>query len=100
MRGVELAVGFQLGRAVGAARDVLFQFVTSVVRQLVVDMQQNIFLYPFAFHWFTPGLGRFVVLHRMSASEPRNFWVARNKVFFAVSSVVFKISPTVRNFNP
>ena len=39
-------------------------------------------------------------LHRMSAREPRSFCVARNKVFFAVSSVVFKISPTVLNFNP
>jgi len=40
------------------------------------------------------------LLHRMSAKAPRNFWVARNKVFLAVSSVVFKISPTVRNFSP
>jgi hypothetical protein len=36
----------------------LLQFVTSVVRQLVVDMQQNIFLDPFAFHSFTSSRGR------------------------------------------
>src|SRR5579864_9451320 len=39
-------------------------------------------------------------LHFMSASAPRSFCVARNSVFLAVSSVVCKISPTVRSFNP
>ena len=38
--------------------------------------------------------------HRISASALRSFCVARNNVFFAVSSVVFSISPTVRNFSP
>ena len=57
-RGMKLAGRFQLSRAIGAARHVLLQFVTSVVRQLVVDMQQNIFLDPFAFHSFTPSRGR------------------------------------------
>ncbi len=38
--------------------------------------------------------------HLISASAPRNFCVARKRVFLAVSSVVCKISPTVRSFNP
>ena len=86
-RGVKLPAGFQFRSALRAARQVLFQFVTSVIGQLVIDVQQNVLSYPLAFH-------------RMSANAPRSFWVARNKVFFAVSSVVFKISPTVRNFSP
>ena len=39
-------------------------------------------------------------IHRISDNRARNFWVARNNVFFAVSSVVFNISPMVRSFNP
>ncbi len=35
-----------------------------------------------------------------SARFARSFRVARNNVFFAVSSVVFNISPIVRSFNP
>ncbi len=38
--------------------------------------------------------------HLISASVARNFCVARNSVFFAVSSVVFSISPTVLSFRP
>ena len=53
---MELARRLQLRRAVGAARHVLLQFVTSVVRQFVIDVEQNIFLYPFAFHNCTPRL--------------------------------------------
>ena len=108
---MELARRLQLGRAIRAARHVLLQFVTSIVGQFVVDVQQNIFFNPFAFHNCTPsgeilplldrtGETPAPTLHRMSASAPRNFWVARNKVFLAVSSVVFNISPTVRNFSP
>src|SRR6185312_9322122 len=41
-----------------------------------------------------------LALYRISANAPLSFCVARNKVFFAVSSVVCKISPTVRSFNP
>jgi hypothetical protein len=33
---------------------VLLQFVTSIVRQLVVDVQKNVFLHPFAFHSCIP----------------------------------------------
>ncbi len=55
---MELAGRLQFSRAIGAARHVLLQFVTSVVRQLVIDMKQNIFLNPFAFHSFTPSQGR------------------------------------------
>ena len=51
---MKLACGFQLARALGASRYVLLQFVTSVVGQLVIDVQQDIFLYPFAFHRCTP----------------------------------------------
>ena len=40
------------------------------------------------------------LLYLISASAPRNFCVARKRVFFAVSSVVCRISPTVRNFIP
>jgi hypothetical protein len=36
----------------------------------------------------------------MGAKAPRNFCVARNNVFLAVSSVVFNISPMVRSLNP
>ena len=39
-------------------------------------------------------------IYLMSANWPRNFCVARKSVFLAVSSVVCKISPTVRSFNP
>jgi len=39
-------------------------------------------------------------LYRASASLARNFLVARNSVFLAVSSVVESISPIVLNFKP
>ena len=119
---MKLAGRLQLRRAGGAARQVLLQFVTGVVGQLVIDMQQNILLDPFALHSFTPSQScgtdpvmsvrplkhlrldavsaSHNVSHRMSARAPRSFCVARKNVFFAVSSVVFRISPTVRNFNP
>src|SRR4029077_1471017 len=42
------------GRALGAPCHVLLQFVTGVVGQLVIDVQQNIFLYPCTFHRCTP----------------------------------------------
>src|ERR1700690_1811149 len=51
---MKLAGCFQLSGATGAASYVLLQFITSVIRQLVIDMQQNIFLNPFAFHSVTP----------------------------------------------
>jgi len=38
--------------------------------------------------------------HRISDNVPRSFCVARKSVFLAVSSVVFNISPIVRNFRP
>jgi hypothetical protein len=38
--------------------------------------------------------------YRTSAKLARNFLVARNSVFFAVSSVVESISPIVLNFKP
>ena len=38
--------------------------------------------------------------HRIPASVPRNFCVARNSVFLAVSSVVLNISPMVRSLSP
>jgi hypothetical protein len=40
------------------------------------------------------------ILYLASASFARNFLVARNKVFLAVSSVVESISPIVLNFSP
>ena len=51
---------------------------------------------PFAASWFA-ALG---LRPNMSLSRARNFCVARNNVFLAVSSVVFNISPMVRSFNP
>ena len=39
-------------------------------------------------------------VHLISLNRARNFCVARNNVFLAVSSVVFSISPMVRSFNP
>src|SRR5689334_21321502 len=58
---MELSCRFQLRRAIVTARDVLLQFVTGIVGQLVIDVQQNIFLYPFALHGCTPRQGRLVL---------------------------------------
>src|SRR5207244_10473597 len=33
-----------------ASCDVLFQFMTSIIRQLVINIENNILLYPFALH--------------------------------------------------
>ena len=41
---------FQFGRAVGAALHVLLQFMAGVVGQLAINMQRDIFSYPFALH--------------------------------------------------
>ena len=81
----------------------LLDLVASVVFDLVVDIEQNVLPHPITFHVRIPSGLKFKIkfkTHRISASDARNFCVARNNVFFAVSSVVFSISPTVRNFSP
>src|SRR5271169_3426912 len=113
---MELLLRFQFGSAVAAASHMLLQFMTGVIGQLAINMQRDVLSYPFAFH--SNPVSRFLRLqsfkvletlkhrnvetsfHLISANCPRNFCVARNRVFFAVSSVVCKISPTVRSFNP
>ena len=39
-------------------------------------------------------------LYRTAASWARNLWVARNKVFLMVPSLVFKMPATVRSLRP
>ncbi len=84
----------QLGGALGATLDVPFQLVTRVIGQFVIKIKRDIFLYPIAIHN--------CLLHFdfRSARAVLNFCVARNSVFFAVSSVVFRASPMVRSFSP
>ena len=120
---VKLLLRLQFSRAVRAAGHMLLQFMAGIIRQFAINLKHDIFSNPFTFH--NPAslvtttnqvaTGAFARLgtgkarptsspdpspHRISASAPRNFCVARNKVFFAVSSVVCKISPTVRSFSP
>src|SRR6202451_1177132 len=103
---MKLLLQLQFGRAIRAADHVLLQFVTGVIRQLAINLKHDIFSYPFTFHRCTfivhepCGIAAWAAplrtyLHLISAKAPRNFCVARNKVFLAVSSVVCKISPTV-----
>ena len=116
---MKLLLSLQFGGAVGAAGDVLLQFMAGVIGQLAINLKHDIFSNPFTLHSCTfdcrgfaphardeavkvwprsPNIARTAYL--ISASAPRNFCVARKSVFLAVSSVVCKISPTVRNFNP
>src|SRR5258707_8406112 len=48
----ESARGFEFGRTVLAPGDVLFQFMTGVIRQFVINVEDNVLLYPFALHSF------------------------------------------------
>ena len=97
---LEFLLRRQFGRAVLAAPDVLLQLVPRVVSQLVVQIKRRVLLYPFAIHddylLLLPSARSYRTLFRAA----RSFWVPRNNVFFAVSSVVFKISPMVRSFKP
>ena len=52
--GVKLACRLELSSAVRAPRQMLFEFITRVIGQLVVDVQQNVFFNPLAFHNHTP----------------------------------------------
>ena len=89
--------------------------MAGVIGQLAINLKHDIFSNPFTFHnchllhlrsWarIRPLGSKPRALrpntYRISASAPRNFCVARKSVFLAVSSVVCKISPTVRNFSP
>ncbi len=51
---MELARRLELRCAVGAPRQMLFEFITRVIGQLVVDVEQNVFFNPLAFHNHTP----------------------------------------------
>ena len=97
----------QLGGASGAARGVPFQLVTRIVGQFVVEIKRDVFPYPVAIHKCllriaasNKLLETFITSYFRSASADLNFCVARNRVFFAVSSVVFRASPMVRSFSP
>src|SRR6266852_7252798 len=64
-QSVELLLCFQFRRAVGAALHMLFQFMTSVISQLAINMQRDVFSHPFALHSFhlcwVSGLGSWVL---------------------------------------
>src|SRR5690348_12030843 len=55
---VKLPRRLQFGSAISAARHVLLQLITSIIRKLVVYIQQNVFLNPLAFHSSTPMMGK------------------------------------------
>ena len=103
---MKFPVCLQFRRAICATRHVLLQFITGIICQLVINVEQKILLDPFTFHTVaflqlsSQPKPKDLALYRISANAPLSFCVARNKVFFAVSSVVCKISPTVRSFNP
>src|SRR5260370_18702714 len=115
---VKIVLRLQFRCAVGTAGYMLFEFMTGVICQLPIHMQRDIFSNPFALHNRTPSgetNSKFMWVqppsavrrtqsgfspYLISANCPRNFCVTRKSLFFAVSSVVCKISPTVRNFNP
>src|SRR4051812_25215891 len=105
---MEVLLGLQFGRAIGAPGHVLLELMPSVIRQLAVNVKHDIFANPFTLHSSpsandstggAPCLANFCETwdshHLMSARAPRSFCVARKSVFLAVSSVVCKISPTV-----
>jgi hypothetical protein len=56
--------------------------------------------YPSTSQLLSFNLSAFVLQPLSSDRFARNFRVARNSVFFAVSSVVLNISPIVLSFNP
>ena len=78
---MESARRLQFGGAFRTSAQVLLQFVTSVIGELVINVQQNIFLYPFTLHKCTlsgvpPNKNFAGYPHRRSASAPRSFCVA------------------------
>ncbi len=104
---MEFARRLQFRGAVRTSRQMLFYFKTSIVFDLVVNVEHDVVFYPITIHFPNPSPRKsipvFQFLSRsylISDSAPRSFCVARNSVFLAVSSVVFNISPTVRNFSP
>src|SRR5436190_23745190 len=44
--------GLEFRRAVFAARDVLLQFMTGIISQFVINIENNVLLYPFTLHSF------------------------------------------------
>src|SRR6202035_2753096 len=97
-RRVELARRLQLGGTFRTPRQVLLYLEAGVVLQFVIHIEQNVLPHPITFHFRIPSQRQRLRLspkskaHRISASALRSFCVARNNVFFAVSSVVFNIS--------
>ena len=89
-----------------APSGVLLQFEARIVGQLVVEVKRYVLLNPLAIHdFFLLSLSyrsrRVLLLSACAfASAARNFWVARNSVFLAVSSLVFSVSPMVRSRSP
>src|SRR6185312_10083517 len=63
---------------------------------------ESVHTFPRQFHCRLPNTEYQVptTSHRIGANALRNFCVARNSVFLAVSSVVFSISPIVRRRRP
>ena len=69
---------------------------TLLARQFVVEIEQQIVLKVFTLH----GSFSWQHLYTSSLSSTRNFWVARNRQFLAVSSLVPIRSPMARSFKP
>jgi len=86
-RGVQRAQAFQLLAALGAAGQVLLHLLFFVEAQLAVKQERQL------------GLD-LVAGHTNSPSAARIFCVARNKQFFAASSLVPRTSPMARRRIP
>src|SRR6266567_3491177 len=91
---LEFQRGIKFLSASLALADVVLKLKLGIVGQFVIDVQNNIFFRAFAVHKQNSPT------YLMAVSALRSFCVARNSVFFAVSSVVFSISPIVRKRNP
>src|SRR6476661_6850154 len=92
---------FQLLTTSNAATDMVLNLELGVIGKFVIDVENQVFLCPIAFHNQKSPENFLVAFYRLiGASVLRNFCVALNKVFLAVSSVVFSISPIVRSRSP
>src|SRR5262249_54868107 len=79
-RGVELPHCLQLSRALRTSSQVLFHLVTSIIFQLVVDVERDVFSYPITFHLRTPNR------LRAASFEPTPVLIARSSQPVARSS--------------
>src|SRR4029079_19410273 len=78
---MKLARSLPFRGAIGASRHMLFQFIASVVGQLVINVEQNIFLYPFAFHRCTLCLP--LLLPSFTRLDSRGRLSPRDRLFIA-----------------